>query len=480
MKSGEVKKVVKDITGFSLATWINFILGFLLIPVISRVILPDLLGYINLYITYLTGITYFCYAGLDQVYCRFYYDKEMCSSDCLFLWCLKYSLILTSLICIGLLFNYNYFSSFMIGEKDILFIISLCVGIFSTVLLRFYNLNSRMAFQIKLFSIQTLLTGIGLKLLYIFLSYISSSKQGILIGFIIYYIILLIVMSFMIFRNLTRNNETMTNRNRKVILRFAIPLIPSTVLAWLNSSVSSIMVSKYLSIYDVGIFANTLTIAAAIQIIREGFGNYWTPFVYQNYKEKKEELNSIYGYIIFLLLFIGLAMLLFIDVIYIIVGNNYAPGKIIFPLLLIAPVITTISSIADTNSINLANKTHLFILTTGIGVISNIVLSLILMKNHGLMGAALANAISVSIPSILNIIIGRRFYKLIISYKKTILGMLIFLLTVILNVFFVENIIIRLLFNLIGLFVFFAVFYKDIKDAIRFCRFLIKKKSSDI
>jgi O-antigen/teichoic acid export membrane protein len=476
MKEHEITTIIKNIAGFSTATVLNFILGFLLIPVISRIVAPDLLGYINLYITYLSGVTYFCFAGLDQAYCRFYYDRDMCSPEKLFTWCLKNSMIFTALICAVLLVGYDKFSTYMIGEVNLLFIISLCVGIISTVFLRFYNLSSRMSFKIKLFSIQAILTGVGLKILYIITAYYSKSKLGVLVGFILYFTILLLIMSFIHFRRFTFRNEEITGHKRKVILRFALPLIPSTVLSWLNMSASSIMVSKYLSLYDVGIFTNTLTIVAVVQIIRDGFANYWTPYLYQNYKEKKEDVNSIYNYIIFILFFIGLAMLLFTDIVYIIVGADYYAGKIIYPLLLIAPVITTISNISDTNSINFANKTYQLIITTAIGVLSNILLSIILMKNYQLLGAAIANAISTTIPSILSIIIGRRYYKLISSYKKTIIGMTLFTAAVILNTFFIESTAPKLVINLISLFVYFIVFRKEMVSVIVFSRSILKRR----
>ena len=72
-----VKKFIKNVTGFSVGTFVNFGLGILILPISTYVFKPEDLGSINLFITYYMFFTYFCYLGLDQAFVRFYHETNL-------------------------------------------------------------------------------------------------------------------------------------------------------------------------------------------------------------------------------------------------------------------------------------------------------------------------------------------------------------------------------------------------------------------
>ena len=65
------KKFLKNMVGFSMMTWISFLLGFLSSPIATRLFVPEELAKFNMFSTYGSLIASVCYLGLDQAYVRF-------------------------------------------------------------------------------------------------------------------------------------------------------------------------------------------------------------------------------------------------------------------------------------------------------------------------------------------------------------------------------------------------------------------------
>ena len=66
------KKFLKNMAGFSMMTWISFLLGFISSPIATRLFVPEELAKFNMFSTYGSLIASACYLGLDQAYVRFF------------------------------------------------------------------------------------------------------------------------------------------------------------------------------------------------------------------------------------------------------------------------------------------------------------------------------------------------------------------------------------------------------------------------
>ena len=69
------KSFVKKFVGFSVVTWISFIISFLSAPISTRLFDPSVLGKINIFNTYTNLWGILILVGLDQAYARFYYER---------------------------------------------------------------------------------------------------------------------------------------------------------------------------------------------------------------------------------------------------------------------------------------------------------------------------------------------------------------------------------------------------------------------
>lgn len=95
------KSFVKKFVGFSVVTWISFIISFLSAPISTRLFDPSVLGKINIFNTYTNLWGILILVGLDQAYARFYYERPNNRTiGYLFTFCfaVTYSLILLFVI----------------------------------------------------------------------------------------------------------------------------------------------------------------------------------------------------------------------------------------------------------------------------------------------------------------------------------------------------------------------------------------------
>jgi O-antigen/teichoic acid export membrane protein len=428
-----VKKFIKNVTGFSVGTFVNFGLGILILPISTYVFKPEDLGSINLFITYYMFFTYFCYLGLDQAFVRFYHETNLPSERRkLFSYCLKYSLIITGGAFVFICFLTSYLSEEILGYSNIY--IGICLGISLTgqVILRYCNLLKRMECNIVAFTVQALLMGIGLKASYVLAGIWKDDALTAIVVISVYNLFTALVFIFY-----ERKEISFTNRPdrlfQKSLFQYSIPLVPITLVSWLNSSLPQLLLNKLADISSVGIYTNAANLAAMVSIVKEGFANYWMPFVYENYKTEQEKMAQIHHIITFITILTGLLLIMATDIIYFFIGKSYQSGKVIFPILIISPILLTILNVTDSIGISIAKKNHLQLIAYTISAIVNIGLSALLMPLYGILGAAAATALSSAALLGCMTVFGRKYYRFVHSYKKMILGILLLVCAAILN-----------------------------------------------
>ena len=55
---------------------------------------------------------------------------------------------------------------------------------------------------------------------------------------------------------------------------------------WVDRSLGQLMIGKYISLEDLGVYAVAIQLASVFALIRQAIGNVWNPYVFENYKKK--------------------------------------------------------------------------------------------------------------------------------------------------------------------------------------------------
>lgn len=199
----------------------------------------------------------------------------------------------------------------------------------------------------------------------------------------------------------------------KRMLIFSTPLVLSSVGVVLSMFVDRIMLKEFLGAEQLASYAVAIKIASIVTLLMVGFQSALTPLIYANY-QKEETPHKIatlfHLYISFsfcALVFLGLSAPWIISVV---AGPQYLDASNYVAPLVCAALFSSIYLFFP--GLNIAKKTFIISLINISAGLVNVVLNYIFIPEFGALGAALCTLFSVFIASLFNAFIAQFFYKI--------------------------------------------------------------------
>lgn len=124
----------------------------------------------------------------------------------------------------------------------------------------------------------------------------------------------------------------------KRVLKFSVPVVPAIIAGWLDTSLGQILMGKYVSLTDLGIYSVALQLASVFTLIGTALNSVWSPYLYENYqrKEFQKEVKRLYGMFIFILCFVSCTLsMLSREIISLLSNSNYLDASAYLTLLCI-------------------------------------------------------------------------------------------------------------------------------------------------
>lgn len=410
------KSFIKKFVGFSLVTWVSFLLRFITAPIATRLFDPEVLGKINIFNTYSNLFGILILIGLDQAFARFYLERpNNRSKGYLFTFCFGITYALLSfLIILSLPFD-SFLSRELFDEKDNLLLYLFFFSVFCTSTLRYLNLSYRMEKNIKMYTIQGILMTLVSKVLYLGVGFWDPSYKPALIALTISHVVLAFV-----FLLIQRHRFEPIREFDKVfsseMFKYALPLIPVSVLMWANTSIPQIIMQKTMDYNSIGIFSSAVALANIILIVQAGFNTFWVPYTYENYKTQTGQFFKVHRYLLCVLTLCALLLVVSQDIVFLLLGEKYRAAKLFFPFLILGPVCYIIGETTGIG-IDISKKTYFNIVVFGGSVIINILLCLLLRIPFGVSGIAMGVATAGVVAMCIKTLIGQKYYHAIDSYR---------------------------------------------------------------
>lgn len=422
------KSFIKKFVGFSIATWVTFALSFIAAPISTRLFDPDVHGKINIFNTYSNLIGLLVLLGLDQAYARFFNERpNNRSKGYLFTFCLSITYSFIFVLFVVALPIRDWLSATLFDEQDNLLLALLFVSVFCSSTLRYLNLSYRMEQNIKMYTIQGILNAFVSRFLYICVGFWDPSYKPALIVLTISHALLAASYVF-----IQRSRfEWIRKWDRKFsseMFRFAVPLIPVSVLSWANSSVPQIVMQKTMDYYSIGIFTSAMGLANMILMIQAGFNTFWVPYTYENYKTQTGQFFKVHRYLVCVLTLFALLLVCSQDVVFLLLGEKYRAAKAFFPFLILGPTCYVIGEVAGVG-INISKKTYLNLYVFAGSILVNIILCLFLRIPFGVAGIAMATSVAAITSMVIKTLLGERHYKVVTTYKYMIFCIVAILLS---------------------------------------------------
>lgn len=429
-------KFVSRIFGFSMASWVNCLISLIATPITTALFVPEELGKVNMLLSYANIVVPFVYMGFDQAYVRFYNEpvgKNSCSS--MFKLCLVASGILMLPVVMVTLIFWQSLSVGIIGYASFWIYVCLVLYVFATMLMRYANLKARMDNNIWLFFTQSVLSTIIIKISFAGVALIKPAAE-----YAIFFRSALLFLAGMIFavgalKKCGKDPVDYEKETLKEVLRYGLPLFPMVFVVMLNTSLSQLILKNYMEYEMIGIYSNAVTMASIITIIQSGLNTFWTPFVYE-YRADPSKIQKMHHIVSLVLILCGFGIIIFQDLIYLILVNQtYWASKAVMGLLMVSPISETISETLGLG-IELSKKTYLKLPVYFISILVNILACLILIPKYGIIGAAIANAISSLTMLLIKSLIGEHYYRCSDNYRNLILCMALFIATAFFSCFY--------------------------------------------
>lgn len=185
------------------------------------------------------------------------------------------------------------------------------------------------------------------------------------------------------------------------ILHFGVPLIPHIGGIFILSSFDRFVINSKLGLAETGVYMVAVQLTSAMGIVFDAVNKAYVPWLYERLKrdlheEKCQIVRWTYAYFMIVLLIAGFAFLIGPYLTVLIAGERYAEaGKVVGWLALGQAFVGMYLMV--TNYTFYARKTGLLSLSTILSGLLNIGLLILFIEFFGLVGAAMAFAISMAV-----------------------------------------------------------------------------------
>lgn len=438
---------LKNIIGFSIPTWINFILSFLTAIVFTRAFAPDVYGTLNIFTSATDMLRVLLCVGLDGGFIRFYNeppgndDKTQMSFKLISL-----SIIVT--IISGLLICtvwYKPVSQYFFSTENRLYCILLVLDALAALLVRFLSILYRMQFNKLQYGIQTVLfefsrVAVLLSLLFkptieVVLIILTGTK-------LLFVFVYLIIQR----KEIIPKNINFSFMGYKDLFKFSVFSAPTAIIAKLNTLLTQLVIKGTVGLASVGIYASAGYFSTVLSVIKAGFNTYWSAYMYANYnkEEEKSKIINTHDFVMIALIVVLLGMIAFKDVIYLLIGKQYYESKQFFALILIYSILITASE-TTSYGIPIMKKNHITLIINAVSVMANIIGCYFLSSVFGLKGAAFSYAVSGLLYFTLSTYFGQKYYKSIGNIYRTMLGVALMISAVLVSTFIKQQLLMYIL-----------------------------------
>ena len=458
--------LIKSIFFYSLPIIISSIASLVSIPLITKSISVSDYGLLEFIILTIDLVYIILCLEFEQAL-AIYINEDNKNKSKIFSTCFNINLIFIILF-IFLINFINYFFSFV--EFNLLIIISIFL---------FFTCGTKV--------LKNLLRYTSLTKFYSFISIFISANIFILniIAFLygilnLYNILLILAIAhcfgaFVIFFKIDKNlykKKIYINYFKKFII-FSLPLIPGSILNFLNTFVDRYIISIFLDFNNLGYFSLAFKVCSITSLLFVGISLTISPIIYKNLKNA----NAVKSFISFFLQIVIIISLLFWiylslfseELVLLLSTSEFIKSSDIIFFLLPSVIIINLWSFFP--GIIIKKKTIYILFINLFSLILNIVFSLFLINHFGLKGVAISTSLSAFIAISLNAFISQKYFKLIFKTKTLLIYLFLIVINYYLNFVFDLSLLNKIL---ISIFLFIiCIFYilysgllKGIKDSL--------------
>lgn len=438
--------LLKSIIGFSVASWISAGLNFFILPISTRVFLPEDLAKINLFYSVVTILMTVSCMGIDQGYMRFYHEKEDVERSGLLTWCIRSSAIWLSIILILSLPFRRYVGQWLYGEEQNFVVFHLYICALCLVIYRYISILYRMENRIVGYTIVAIVSSAVIKFSYLLAAIFGGN-----------YVLAIRIMSLMsgvvtiliaiIQKEILKTNIPAKSIMTKEFFKFSIPLFPIGFMVQLNNYLPQFIIRNSGDFNNLGVFSSAVTLAGIVTLIQSGINIFWSPYVLKKYKNPKNDIKEMQNLLSATVISFALLIMMFGDVIVRLLGDDYQKAIVYLPFLLLIPICYTLAEVTGIGII-ISKKSYLNIKIYFFTICMNLLLASMFIRIWGAVGVAVASGLSATFMLLVKTVTAQKYYTNIENKKRFYIDIFLLLVACFLNTILYKNMVFKIVVNL--------------------------------
>ena len=420
-----MKKYLELLKNIGILTLSNFgskILSFLLVPLYTAMLSAEEYGnfdFINVTISLLIPLLTL---NISEAALRFLLDSKRTEDEKKDITYITFRYALISIAIVTMFSVINYIFNFIPILKDnfIFFIIFYLVSVMYQVIQNITRGYDKL-FDIAVAGIINSISMITLNIL--FLLVFKIGLTGYFLANIISTGIVTIYLSFKL--RISKNINNKTNKIiEKEMIQYSKPLMLNSTAWWITNISDRYIITFMCGIAANGIYSVAYKIPSILSIIQNIVNQAWTISAVKNINDDSGNkfVRNVYSFYNFIMVAGCSSLIILTKILAKMLYNNefYSAWKYM-PFLLISIVFGALSGVLG-GIFSAEKNTKILGYTTIGGAIINIILNFILIGKVGVIGAAIATAISYFVVWAIRIIVVQRKYKLKLNVKRDIIA----------------------------------------------------------
>lgn len=399
--NGNTEKKQKILAGFLEFFYGNFVvllLGFISLPMLTRILSTDEYGRSNLFLSAVSIIYIFAILGLDQSYIRYFYSEGVDERK-LFKQCLKAPLVLIVVLSGVYTVFSGFFNRLLFGKGGFDVTLLVIAYTLTSVFERFLFLNIRMQQRGKLYSNLNIVSKILNISFIILFAYLLGDdfRVGLYAQTLPLVVVTVLLLAMFAYKGkgYTAKPHTLTE---KELLRYGIPFVPMLLMEWLLSSMDKWSIRFLNGFSETGVYSSAMQIMTILMTLKITYVAFWAPIAMKKFEQEDESevkpfFKDMFQKVQFLCLFAAFGLTTFRSIIVLILGENYREASKIIPFLSLMPVLSILFEMTG-QGIKFKKKPIYFNYASAVAICCNLAGNLLLVPRYKGVGAAIATAVT--------------------------------------------------------------------------------------
>ena len=403
--------LLKKLGQFSIGPIVGALIGFITVPIITYFISPEEYGKSSMFTLAISILQLFVFLGMDQAYTKRYYEtvnRSKLLTNAIFP-----AFILVMAIDLGLLLGKGKVAELLFGSsEEIICVYALIIILPGLAIEKFALMDIRMQQRGVLYSVMSILlkTLTLICIVTLFVQY-QKSFRAIVFGTTVAQLLYSGILLFCVRKSFIIRASLLDWLEIKSLLKFGLPIVPVSIIGWALSGMDKVMLRGFCDYSELGMYEVAFKVVNIIRIAQTCFTSFWVPVAHQWNNDNVDKERFVYiGRLISLAMTgIFVLVLLFKNVIFFILADDYGQAVNIVPFLLIYPIMYTVSEVT-VMGIYFKEKTLNLLFVSLAASIVNIALNCILIPKAGAIGASIATGVSYTVFFWIRTLISRRIW----------------------------------------------------------------------